>query len=91
MKQVKKSFRHESLQDTQTLQNILNAVTKGLAKGHLTFSDEEDEIVFHPEGLMRLKLSASQDGNRQSFNLKVSWELEEGKKKNKTLKVNKER
>ncbi len=89
MKQVKKSFRHESLQDTKTLQTILNAVTKGLAKGKLTFSDEEGEIIFQPEGLMRLKLSASQDGYRQSFNLKVSWELDEDKQKNKTLKVNK--
>ncbi len=89
MKPVKKSFRHESLQDSKTLQTILNAITEGLAKGKLKFSDEDDDIVFHPEGLMRLKLSAAQDGNRQSFNLKVSWELEKGKKKNKTLTVNK--
>ncbi len=89
MKPVKKSFRHESLQDSKTLQTLLNAITEGLAKGKLKFSDEDDEILFHPEGLMRLKLSASQDNHRQSFNLKVSWELDKGKTKNKMLKVNK--
>ena len=32
MRQSKKSFRHESLQDAKTIQDILKSVTKGLAK-----------------------------------------------------------
>ena len=35
MKQGKKSFRHESIQDTKSIQAILKAVTQGLGKGKL--------------------------------------------------------
>ncbi len=87
MKQNKQSFQHESLQDSKSIEKILSAVTSGLAKGKLQFSDEEDEIIFHPEGLMKLKISAAQDDNQQRFNIKVSWQRDNNKI-NKTLKVN---
>ena len=87
MKQEKKSFRHESLQDAKSIEKILAAISENLGKGKLKFSDEEDEIIFQPEGLMRLKLSAAQDGNEQRFNIKVSWQLDNDKLKNKTIKV----
>ncbi|WP_031435391.1 amphi-Trp domain-containing protein [Methylomarinum vadi] len=88
MKPSKKSFQHESIQDAKTIQKILNAISEGIGKGELQFSDEDDEIVFHPEGLMQLKVSAAQDGNQQRFNIKVSWQLDSEKLKNKSLKVN---
>jgi amphi-Trp domain-containing protein len=71
MKQEKKSFRHESLQDAKSIEKILAAISENLGKGKLKFSDEEDEIIFQPEGLMRLKLSAAQDGNEQQIALRV--------------------
>lgn len=79
MKQDKKSFRHESLQDRQSILKILTAVTEGLEKGKLLLSDEDDEIVLNPQGLLQLKLSAAQDENRYSFTLKVSWQTENEK------------
>jgi len=88
MKQNKQSFQHESLQDSKSIEKILSAITSGLAKGKLKFSDEEDEIVFQPEGLMKLKISAAQDDNQQRFNIKVSWQRDNNNKMNKTLKVN---
>ena len=88
MKQDKKSFRHESLQDAKSIEKILAAISESLGKGKLKFSDEEDEITFQPEGLMKLKISASQDANEQSFTIKVGWQLNNDKLKNKTLKVN---
>lgn len=88
MKQDKQSFHHESLQDSKSIEKILSAISDGLAKGKLKFNDEEDEIVFHPEGLMKLKVSAEQNGNQQRFNIKVSWQLDDEKLKNTTLKVN---
>ncbi len=87
MKPIKKSFRHESIQDQQTIQQILTALSEGLAEGRLNFSDEEDEIVFQPQGLMKLKLTAAQEGNQQRFNIKVSWQTED-EQLNKTLKIN---
>ncbi len=88
MKQHKKSFRHESLQDSQSISEIISALNEGLQTGTLAFSDEDDEILLNPEGLLRLKVTASQDQNKHSFSFKVSWQTRDEKQaKKKKLKV----
>ena len=74
MRSRKRSFRHQSLQDRKTIQEILNAITSGIAKGKLTFSDEDEKIVLRPEGLLDLKVTVSQEDNRNRFNIRVSWQ-----------------
>ena len=87
MKQGKKSFRHESLQDADSIQAILKAVSQGLGKGRLKLSDEEDEMVLEPEGLLHLKLTANQEDNRHRLTLRVTWQSEGDQPKKKHLKV----
>jgi amphi-Trp domain-containing protein len=77
MRQSKNSFRHESLQDTKTIQEILKAVTKGIAKGRLSFRDEDGEIVMQPNGLLNLKVTASQEDMRNRITLRITWQEEE--------------
>ena len=88
MKQHKKSFRHDSLQDTQSIAQILSAINEGLQNEKLIFSDEEDEILLNPKGLLQLKVTAAQDDNKHSFSFKVSWQTQDTNinKKNK-LKI----
>jgi len=87
MKQTKKSFRHESLQDSKSIQSILKAVSQGIGKGKLTLSDEDDEMLLEPEGLLHLKLTATQDEGRHRINLRVTWQTEEEKPKKRHLEV----
>ncbi len=88
MRQGKKNFRHESLQDRDSIQAILKAITQGVAKGRLTLSDEEGEMVLHPDGLLQLKVTATQDTDRHRLNLRITWQAEESRlKSGKTLKV----
>jgi amphi-Trp domain-containing protein len=88
MRQGKKNFRHESLQDRESVQAILKAITQGVAKGKLTLSDEEDEMVLNPDGLLQLKVTATQDTDRHRINLRITWQAEdESLKADKTLKV----
>lgn len=74
MKRRKNSFRHESLQNCDSIQVILNALTEGIAKGKVTFSDADDNISMKPDGLLNLKLTVSQEANRNRINLRISWE-----------------
>jgi len=83
MRQGKRVFRHESLQDSKTIKNILKSITNGMGSGKLTFSDEDDTIVMNPEGLLHLKLTATQDENRHRINVRISWHVEEETKKQK--------
>ena len=77
MGQGKGSFRHDSLQDSDSIREILKAITRGLGKGQLTFSDDEGEILMRPEGLLRLKLSAKQEDGRHRIDLRISWQVED--------------
>ena len=78
MRDRKKSFRHHSLQDEKSLQDILKAVSSGIARGKITFSDEDEKIVMRPEGLLELKVTALQEDNRNRFNIRISWQTEDG-------------
>jgi len=87
MKRGKLSFRHESLQDSKTIKDILKSLTDGLASGKLSFSDADDSIELRPKGLMNLKITASQEDNLNKVNIRITWQSEVKDKENKSLKV----
>jgi amphi-Trp domain-containing protein len=87
MKTGKSSFRHESLQDAKTIKGVLKALTDGLASGKLSFSDADDSIELRPEGLMKLKITATQEDTFNRVNIRVTWQTEEKSKSNKVVKV----
>ncbi len=83
MRRDKNTFRHDSLQDTKSISKVLDSITEGLAKGKLVFSDEDDKIILNPDGLLELKVTASQEDNRQRVNVRISWQVESKTKNNK--------
>jgi amphi-Trp domain-containing protein len=88
MRQGKKTFRHESLQDRESIQALLKAISQGIAKGKLALSDEDGEMIMRPEGVLQMKVSATQDEERHRINLRITWQVEAEKpKKSKNLKV----
>ena len=88
MRSRKRNFRHQSLQDQKSIQDILKSITSGIAKGKITFSDEDDRIVMRPEGLLDLKVTAAQEDNHNRVNIRISWQVEDvGEKKKKPLSV----
>lgn len=87
MRHAKDSFRHESLQDARTIQEILKAITKGLGKGRLSFSDENGELIMEPEGLLNLKVTASRNESQNRIDIRVTWQEEDKIKQKKPLVV----
>jgi len=88
MTRGKRSFRHQSLQDKKSIQDILKSISSGIAKGKVTFSDEDEKIIMRPEGLLDLKVTATQEDNHNRFNIRISWQAEDdGEKKKKSLSV----
>ena len=84
MRASKQSFRHESLQDGQSIQELLKALSAGLAAGRLELSDVEDQLVLKPEGLLHLKVTASQEDNQNRINLRVTWQSKDKQAKKKS-------
>ena len=87
MRQTKTSFRHESLQDSKSIQDFLKAITKGLAKGRLQFSDDDGDVVMSPEGLLNMKITATQDELRHTIDLRISWQVDDGEIEKKVLTI----
>ncbi len=88
MRQDKDSFRHESLQDKDTIRDILEALTKGLGKGKLTFTDDNGEIVLRPSGLLNLKVTAGREDSRNRVDIRITWQTEKKTNQKKSLAVN---
>lgn len=85
MRQNKKTFTHLSLQDAKSIQPILKSIEKGIAKGEMSFSDEDDEIILKPEGLLRFKITASESETKHQLNIKISWNIDDPKLDDKSI------
>ena len=66
-------FRHESLQDAESVQTLLSALVDGVAKGKIVLEDEDGTMVMKPKGLANLKISASQDDKKNRLYVRLTW------------------
>ena len=87
MKNDDKDFNHESLQDRDTIVQLLSSLQEGLKKGTLRFSDEDNEIVLKPSGLLNLAIKASSSAELNVIDLRISWQKDRSAKLKKELKV----
>ena len=70
----KTEFKHEALLDPSDIQDLLKAISKGLGKGRLEFSDDKGTLSLGPQGLLYVKVTASDEDDHQQFDIKVRWE-----------------
>ena len=69
----RETFRHESLQDRESLVAYLEALTNGFRDGTLTFCADDESITLNPEGLIQFDVSASRKRDRLRLALKFTW------------------
>lgn len=70
----KNEFKHESIEDPQTIARYLEALRDGFAKGALRFRSEDRELVLDPQGLVNLVVEAKRKGDTTKLNLKFRWD-----------------
>lgn len=87
MKQNAK-FSHESLQDRDSIKSLLKALSSGLGKGRVEFEDGDDVLTLKPEGLLHLKISASEDDEKSRLNIRITWDSGKSRPEHKPLKMN---
>jgi len=87
MRKGDSSFRYESLQDQESIRDLLKSVMDGIERGKLSFSDGDDDILLEPKGLLNFKLTASQQDNQYGINIHIGWQEEDKPKRRKTLVV----
>lgn len=80
-------FRHESLQDADSIRSLLEAVTKGIAKGEVVLEDDEGTLSMQPTGLLHLKITGSVEDERNRLTIRISWQGEHELPEGKSIKV----
>lgn len=80
-------FRHESLQDPDSIKALLKALTNGIARGKVVLEDEDGSMIMEPEGLLHLKMRAKQDDDHNSLSIKISWQGEQTVPEKKKIKI----
>jgi amphi-Trp domain-containing protein len=73
----KHEFKHESLQDSQSIASYLRALIEGFDAGQLTFSDEEESVTLKPRGLISFSLKAARRRDRANVSVAFSWTMED--------------
>lgn len=66
-------FKHESLQDSQSIVRYLRAICDGFEKGQLNLANGGDGMSLEPSGLLKLDLKAKRKDGRIKLSLKISW------------------
>lgn len=80
-------FRHESLQDGESVKRLLNAIVSGVSKGKIVLEDEDGTMVMRPKGLANLKISASQDDKKNRLDIRLTWYEESEPLEQKEIKI----
>ena len=74
MKHENMHFRHQSLQDRDTIAELLLSVQRGLSKGKLSFTDDQNTITLEPSGLLNLTIEASANSELNVLDVRVTWQ-----------------
>ncbi|MDA8402635.1 MAG: amphi-Trp domain-containing protein [Desulfobacteraceae bacterium] len=83
-------FEFDSFQDNTSIQSFLQSLLDGFAKKKIVLSSDTDEIILHPDTLVRFSVKAKKkDGVKNELGIKISWkDLKIGlKNPDKTIKV----
>lgn len=87
MSSSNRDFRHESIQDAKSIQDILKAITKGIASGKLCLSDDNGEVKLEPKGLLGLKVTARQEDTQNRLDIRITWQDKEKQLEKKPLNI----
>jgi len=66
-------FRHESVQDQETIARYLDAISEGIKSGRLSFRTNGDELLLEPVGLMDLEVKAKWTEAESKITLRMNW------------------
>lgn len=80
-------FKHESLQDSQTIAKYLDALKEAFNTGVLEFSDDRGRLQLQPSGLLGFEIDAKKKGGQVKVKLKFTWREDRNEHRPGPLKI----
>lgn len=67
------TFKHDSLQDRESIRHYLEMLQKGFASGSLRLRIGDKVLELDPQEMIEFTLEAKRKGDRRKLSLKFSW------------------
>jgi amphi-Trp domain-containing protein len=80
-------FRHESVQDRQSIVKYLQAITAGIEQGQLELGTSEHSLRLDPSGMLELQVRAKRKGGRVKLGIKLYWREDDDEPGADTLEI----
>ena len=87
MTDERKRFQHSSVQDADSVVELIQAIAEGLNKGRLTLGDDAATVNLKPRGLLEINIDAEQQSGVNNLNLQIRWTDAQRKISKKTLRI----
>lgn len=71
------TFKHDSLQDRESVQQYLHVLQQAFASGSLRLRMGEKTLELEPGEMIEFTLEAKKKGDRRKLSLKFSWKDED--------------
>ncbi|SDB08475.1 amphi-Trp domain-containing protein [Desulfonatronum thiosulfatophilum] len=71
---AEEKFRHESLQDRESIGKYLNALSDGFQNGKLQFSWKDKRLVLEPQSLIKFDIETMKTDGEVKMTLRFRWE-----------------
>ncbi|MBF0552465.1 MAG: amphi-Trp domain-containing protein [Deltaproteobacteria bacterium] len=66
-------FEYESIQDNVSVRDFIQSLLDGIEHGRIILQSNEDEIIMHPNNLLKFTVKARKKEDQSRLNIKVSW------------------
>ncbi|MBI5179729.1 MAG: amphi-Trp domain-containing protein [Nitrospinae bacterium] len=73
MSDIDDDFKHESLQDKESIFKYLKAVGEGFKNGRLLLGSRQKNLILEPKGLMKFEVKAKRKGDTIKLALRFDW------------------
>lgn len=73
MTSINDHFKHESLEDSESIVKYLEALEEGFQKGALQFSSDGQQLILKPHGLINMEVDARRKGDDIRLSIKLRW------------------
>lgn len=80
-------FRHESVQDRQSIVKYLQALTAGIEEGRIELGTAEHTLELEPSGMLELQVRAKRKGGRVKLAIKLYWREDDEEPGAETLEI----
>ncbi|MBF0531233.1 MAG: amphi-Trp domain-containing protein [Deltaproteobacteria bacterium] len=73
MNSINDHFKHESLEDVESIINYLSALKEGFETGALRFSSDDQILILKPQGLVNMDVDVRRKGDEVRLAVRLRW------------------